>query len=75
MMSPTGKKQEPMDRMRPGALVWYHGAVSVERATAQLYLPSAMGVAELVRRSCAIGRSGEGITRTRNGTEGRTCTS
>ena len=36
MISPTGKKQEPMVLMSPGAFSWYHGAVSVASATAQL---------------------------------------
>ena len=34
--SPMGKRSAPRVRIRPGALVWYHGAVSVLSTTAHL---------------------------------------
>ena len=34
MIKPTGKTMAPIVRMRPGALVWNHGAVLVESASA-----------------------------------------
>jgi hypothetical protein len=35
LIKPTGKTIAPIVRMSPGALVWNHGAVLVERARAQ----------------------------------------
>jgi hypothetical protein len=41
---PIGNTSAPAVRIRPGALSWYHGAVSVERRTAQLRFVSKRGV-------------------------------